>query len=271
MPGHQDVGHPGPVEAAAPAFVGPPRSESTVALAPTPVEPAPGPRTVGSRDPFTAAVADPTVFSMVDAKLPVLFSMADATDAEVARKFKAEFESGAALRLDLFAKDTLKAAELFNASVRAGGTQVLVDGTTQEYLKRKVPLAWGVYTESLTASDLSAVLKRLAEADAKIGATPIWTMGHLMPAATGDGKDAKDLFAVDPAGWKKAKNGPAPAAPAEAAPAKPVPGLAVMTTYLPLNFRPAGALSATVKKYHDDKPAKKDGAVPLMVVIRPGN
>ncbi len=262
----------------APEFVGPPKPDVAMAMAPMPTELAPAPRNVGTRDPFTAAVPDPTVFTTIDARLPVLFPIADAANAEVVRKVKAEFAAGNALRLDLFAKDTHRAADLFATAIRAGGTQLAVDGVTQEYLKRKLPLAWTVYTESLTAPDALAVLKRLADADAKPGTTVVWTAAHLSSASAADGREAKDLFGLDPAAWKKAKpntSGDPLAAgtlnQVTAALNKPAASNAVMTTFLPNNLRIPPTLSPQIKKFFDDKPTKKDGAVPLLVVIRPAS
>jgi hypothetical protein len=262
--------------APAPVFVGPPKPDTVVAMAPLPSELAPKPRIIGRQAPFTAAVPDPTVFTTIDARLPVLFPIADAADAEVIRKVKAEFAAGNAIRIDLFAKDTLKAADQFAAAVRAGHTTLAVDGITQMYLKRKLRLAWAVYTESLAAPDALAVLNKLAADDAKPGATPVWVAAHLTATSTADGREAKDLFGLDPAAWKKAKTSVKPAEPLTAgtidqltaALGKSTPA-AVMTTFLPTNLRIPPNLSPQIKQYFEEKPAKKDGAVPLLVVIRP--
>jgi hypothetical protein len=266
-----------------PEIVGPPKPDTVVAKAtPRIAESAPAPRSVIRRDPFTAAVPNPVVFATVDARLPVLFPVADAADAELGRKVKAEFAAGHALRLDLFAKDTHRAADLFRTAVGAGGTTLLVDAVTQELLKRKQRLAWAVYSETLTSKDVLEILKRLAAADAKNPAADIWTSGHLSAASSTDAKEAKDLFGIDTTTWKKAKaTGPVPA-PTEpvsagtadqiaAKLAKPSAATAIMTTFLPTSLRINPAASPQIKKYHDDKPAKKDGAVPLVIVIRPGN
>src|SRR5262249_36563666 len=70
-----------------PEFVGPPKPDVAVATAPA-AEQAPLPRAAVRRDPFTAAVADPVVFAKLDARLPVLFPIADATEPELIRKVK---------------------------------------------------------------------------------------------------------------------------------------------------------------------------------------
>jgi hypothetical protein len=253
-----------------PEFVGPPKPDLAVAATTPAAEPAPLPRAAIRRDPFTAAVPDPVVFATVDARLPVLFPVADATDPELVRKVKAEFAVGHALRLDLFAKDTHRAADLFRSAVSAAGNTLIVDGVTQELLKRKQRLAWAVYSESLSAADVLAVLKRLAATDAKNPGAEVWTSGHLTTASVADGKEAKELFGVDPAGWKKAKANEAPTPPADKS-AKPPAGTAVLTTFLPTTLRTPPAASQQIKKFHDDKPPKKDGAVPLIIVIRPGS
>lgn len=262
-----------------PEVVGP---RPPVVVARNPAETAPFPKAVASASVFTAPATNPVVFATIDARLPVLFPVAEAADAEIVRRISAEFAPGHALRLDLFAKDTHKAFDQIAAAIRSGGTPVAIDSRTQELQRSKVPVpfAWVVYSESLAAADVLTVLKKLAETDAKAGTTSVWVSGHLAPVSAADGKDAKDLFGLDPAAWKKSPgSAKAPTEPLSAGTAdqvatalgKPPTGSAVLTTYLPHTARVPPASSLQIKKFFDDKPAKKDGAVPLLLVIRPAN
>src|SRR5205823_705561 len=94
---------------------------------------------VGSR-PFI----DPKPFESIQARLPILVPVADLDAKEVRARVLDELGRDPAFRLDLFVKDVPRASEAFQAAARAAGVSVAVEGSAQDRLKKKQPVALAV-------------------------------------------------------------------------------------------------------------------------------
>ena len=263
--------------------------------APQPHEPertqvAPEPRFV-QPDTFTfPPIATPT-FDQVEIRLPFLRSVADFDRAEVRQELADELARDPAFRLDLFARDTARAAEVFHAAARAAGLQVHVDATTLDRLRKRQVTAVMIYTDSLTAERLAEVFGKLATADAKISPR-VFDSLHAIPASRADERYLVETLGRDPGLFKRADGErrtpkPDPTKPISDGTAQHIVDRlggggagaagpagdrhAVLVTWAPAAGRTIPSASAELKQFFAKRGDRKPGVVPVVIVIRPGN
>lgn len=246
------------------------------------VEAAPAPRPHGVGE----LVASPNLTELrspetVHLRLPFLAPVSEVDRPDHRAKLLDELARDPAFRLDLFARDTHRAAEVFQAAAKAAKVNLLVDAVARDRLAKKAPSAWMVYTETLSASEIAALLDPLAKSNRADKGTP-FTTAHLIPAQQVEQREVRDLLGIDPGLWKR----PRPATPAGPKPISAntadqiassllksgasAQNTALMMTYLPANRRAHPMLSKEVKQFLDRRGERSPDAVPLIIVIRPG-
>lgn len=215
-------------------------------------------------------------FDRVELKLPILATLADMTREEQQASLKTNLARDPATRIDVFAKDTSRAAEALVASAKAVNLNIQLEAIATERLKRKLPTAWWIYTEALTPDEVAKWLAETATADAAIAAPAEKVFGniHVLPASVLEQKDSAALLEVDltkkvpsPTGANIAGKTIEELAGALQKTETPKPG--ILVTYFPQPGRAHPKLSKDIKQFNDLRKDRKSGTVPLVIVIRP--
>jgi hypothetical protein len=282
---HTDPIVPDPKLLSAPQHAARPYTgESELAVNPRPAvttpERAPFPRPTAGEVVGSRPESAPKPFESVQARVPVLAPVAELDRDEVRALILHELGQDPAFRLDLFARDVPRAASLLRAAGQAAGVRITVEASAQERIRKKVPTILAVYTEALSAEDITRLLTRLASrtrAAEKDG--PVFTTAHLVPAQAADQRDLRELLGVDPGLWKAPPAGDSPKSITAGTAGELAAALdkdkdkdlqpAIMLTYMPVPFRVNPAASNEVKSFLDSRSERKPDAVPLLVVIRP--
>lgn len=209
----------------------------------------------------------------VSARLPYLFNMTEASQADTKKRFVEEYFANTAVRLDLFVRDVPKAMEVFQNAAKSSGMAIVTVPLTSEQLKRKLPITIAVYTESLTANEHVAFLAKLATST---GAAQTFAQGHLISATASDSRDLKALFGIDP-GLGKRPTSEEASEPSIAsgtlgsvkqAIAKDTPKSALVTTFGPTVARMNPTHSQEIKTFFDKRGERPASAIPALIVIR---
>ncbi len=219
--------------------------------------------------------SDVKAFDRVDLKLPLLATIADFSREDTQATLKANLARDPATRIDVFAKDTGKAAEALVASARKVNLNIQIETVAGERLKRRMPSAWWIYTESLTPDEVAKWLVETAAAEAALASSSEKTFGaiHAMPAGAPDQKDSISLAGVDLAKKPGAASAHIASKTIDQVAGSllkgeaPKPG--ILLTYLPPLVRVPPQLSKDVKQFHEARGDRKPGTVPLVIVVRP--
>ena len=217
--------------------------------------------------------------------MPFLANVADLDRPEVRTRFLDELSRDPAFRLDLFTRDPLRAADVFQTVVKKAQINLTIDLLAQERMKKKLPSAWVIYVETLNAEEITKLFGLLAGQTRADEKNPPFTSAHLYPAfqadpkdllypaSQADTKDLRDLLGVDLGLNKRPKAASKPLATttvdqvASALQKNNKPAL--LLTYLPVRNNPN--LSAEVQSFLAKRDDRKPGTIPLMIVIRPLN
>jgi hypothetical protein len=259
---------------------------------PDPVEPrevavAPSPRLVNP-DALGSPLGPDTQFDLMRVRVPLLKPLADFDREDVRQQLTEELGLDPAFRIDLFARDSSRGADLFLKAARATGLTVLADTTTMNLLAKRPPgHTVVVYTEALTAAELTNLFVRLNTEDAKISPR-VFDVLHATPVVKTDETDLRGVLGTDVGLLKR--SAPAPergekpidtagkplsAGTADhivkAIAAKQGEKAAVLLTWSPNNLRTPPASSAELKSYLSKRGERKPHAVPVLIVIRYGN
>ncbi|MGL6097914.1 MAG: hypothetical protein ACRC7O_19195 [Fimbriiglobus sp.] len=254
-----------------------PNPAAVASNTPKPTDALPAPRPNVPDILGSAVPPDLKPFESVEVRLPLLLTVAELDGPDAQARFAAELAREPAFRLDLFARDTIRAADVFQAAAKSVGLTVMVEATAQERLKRKLPTAWAVYTEALTADDVAKLASALAVHDRAADAGVFGT-AHLIPARTAEQRDVKDLFGVDLGLGKRPTPGPVVGKPLSAGTVEQVTAMlkgkapdkpALLLVHLPTASRAAPGASKEVREFLARREGRKPNAVPLLVVIRP--
>jgi hypothetical protein len=249
------------------------------AAVPVAPEVAPSPRPV-ARDVLTfPPLPDVGKLDLARVRVPFLATVAEFEREDVQQLFAAELGQDSAFRIDLFARDPGRGAELFQAAAKASGLAVYTDRMTADRVQRKQAAAYLVYTDSLSATDLRALMSHLAAADAKAPQRTFDAV-HATPAAPTDQRELRDVLGTDPGLWKR----PVPPAAepksvssgtaeqltrslTDPAAGKGGERSAILTTFAPTQARtPPG--SRDIRQFFERRPERRPNAVPVLIVIR---
>jgi hypothetical protein len=252
---------------------------------------APAPRTM-QNDAFGSPLTIPlTRFNLVDIRIPFLKTVAEFDQSQVRKELVDELKLDPAFRIDLFARDTIRGVEVFQTAARTGGLTVLADATTMERLKKRQITSVVIYTEAFSAEELAELFGKLCSEDAKIS-PHVFDVLHATTVTTGGAGDVANLrsvLGIDPGlfkrpGTEKGDKGEKsdkldPTKPLSAGTAdhivksvtKPAEKVAVLATWEPAAGRTPHNTSAEIKQFIAKRGDRKSNAVPVLIVIRPGN
>jgi hypothetical protein len=206
-----------------------------------------------------------------------------------------------AVRLDLFVRDPARGIEVFQNAARASGVKLYTDAATSEKLKKRQIHSLVIYTETLTAAELTGLFAKLSNEDVKF--TPrVCESLHVAAIGRADEMDLKNILGIDPGLFKRATDGThggagqVPKSQANIDPKpisadtigsvvksvttpNPTPGDAREKSAMLLTWqtshaavsRTAPGSSAELKQFLANRRDRKATAVPTMIVIRPTN
>ncbi|MCE9562178.1 MAG: hypothetical protein K8U57_09005 [Planctomycetes bacterium] len=274
----------------------PPVFEHTIVRKDTPVGPAPvviaiAPTPRAVYDIFTHQPLPETHFETVEVRIPFLKLVADFDREDTREQLAKELNQPTSYRIDLFTRNPVRAVELFREASKAAGVNLLIDANTLTQLQKRTANASVIYTESLTAEEIAALIGKLNAEDAKVS-PHVFDMLHALPASPHDASDLKGIFGIDPGLFKrpadkvneKSERTPDPSKPLSAGtadqivksvlsgPTKPGEKPAVLLMWNVAQGRPIPqANSAELKQFLAKRGDRKANAVPVIIVIRPGN
>jgi hypothetical protein len=216
-------------------------------------------------------------FDRVDVKLPLLMPFVDLSREESQTALRAHLNREPATRIDLFAKDSARAAEALVAAGKGANVNVIVDTIAGERMKRKMPSTWVVYTDALTADEAAKWLAAAATKQAAETSPDGQVFGpvHVLPTGQQEQKDTLAMLNVDLAAVAKkpkdAANGHVAAKTldqvAAAIQKTDPPKAAILLTYQPA-VRLHPSLSKDVKHFHEARGNRGPNTVPVFIVIR---
>jgi hypothetical protein len=227
-------------------------------------------------------------FDLIDARVPFLRPLTDFEREDVRMQFVEELGRDPAFRIDLFARDPARAVQSMQAAAKAAGVNVHADAAALGLVNKRQGSSVVVYTDSLTAADLADLFARLCAEDEKISPRVFGAL-HATPVLQPDQSDLRAVLGIDPGLFKrpaaaekpeKMEKGIDSGKPISAGTAdhivKSVTGKAgeksaVLLTWSPSNLRTPPANSAELKQFLTKRGERKPNAVPVLIVIRPGN
>jgi hypothetical protein len=276
MPSERNASHLAHV-APAPSAV----AEGSVAVAPEPRTPD---RDLIGAHPRTELPN----FDLLQLRLPFLETLADFDREAVRQQLMEELGSEPAFRVDLFVRNPRRGVELFQKAARASGLVVHADSASMSQLRKGQVNSLVVYTDSLTAAELTALIARLNIEDAKVSPR-VFDAVHATPVAREDETEIRRVLGTDPGLFKRPtvvpdrrkeipKGGSVSAGTADqivdsikAGKGRANRDSAILMTWAPSAGRTPPALSAELKAYLSRRGERKPDAVPAIIVIRAGN
>ena len=221
-------------------------------------------------------------------QVPFLRSISDLDREDIRQELTDELGSELAFRLDLFVRDTARGADVFQNAAKAYGLTVFADAATLEKLKKKQVASVVVYTENLTAAELSALFAKVATEDAKFSPRVCDSL-HATAVARSDEYELKQILGLDVGIYKrpggngspgqgvKPSDKPLSAGTIESVtktlttPPKASEKFAVLMTWQATAgaSRTPPAMSNELKQFLAKRTDRKPNAVPAIIVIRP--
>lgn len=235
----------------------------------------PPPRVKGA-DVFVAGPLPPIPpFERFVVRVPLLVSIAELERDDAKQRLLEELGRDPAYRIDLFAKDASRAAELFQNAAKTAGVNLFADSLALDRMKKKQATSYLVYSESLSAADIRDLLVKISEVDAKNPERAFDAL-HATPALLSDQNVLKDLLGTDPGLWKRPM--PAGGEPKSISSgtgdelsktlSKNGDKSAVFLSFTPAASRTNPALSKELKEFLARRGERKASAVPILIVIR---
>lgn len=251
----------------------------TIAVAPAPHTP--------HNPNFYAAEPRPEIppLDLVRVRVPFLKQLADFDHDETRQQFVEELGKDPAFRIDVFTRQLPRSVEWFRNAASAANVNLFVDATTLERVNAAQINSVVVYIESLTASELANLLAKVSAEDAKISPRMFDAL-HATPVHEDDQRAIRSILGIDPGlfkrpGQEKTIEQPKPISSGTVdqivkslnssgqgkEPEKP----AVLMTWSPGAGRTIPSASAELKQFLTKRGERKANAVPVLIVIRPGN
>ncbi|MBN9118695.1 MAG: hypothetical protein J0I06_05985 [Planctomycetes bacterium] len=230
-------------------------------------------------------------FDLVQVRVPFLRTVAELDRDDTRQELADELARDPAFRIDLFVRDTARGVEVFQNAARSARLTVFADAVTIDKLKKKQVASVVIYTEGLTASELTALFAKVSAEDMKF--TPrVCDALHATPIVRSDELELKQVLGVDVGLFKRAagatgsggtgqggnREKPVSAetidsvtATLTSPSAKTGDPTAVLLTWQPTHpmiGRTPPATSAELKQYLAKRGPRKPNAVPVVIVIR---
>jgi negative regulator of sigma E activity len=247
------------------------------------------PRVVGpDKINVAPSLPDSEPFRLVPpVRLSVLLPLKDLDQPYPKAQVRNELKKDEVIRIDLFCKDGGRATEIVQAALRSRGQHILVDGLAQERLKKKVKSEFAFYSESLTADEIAQLLEHLGaddkKAEAKKAGEGQFDTFLLAPFCRADLNDLAKLLGIPPGQIRlpKAKLPTGAIDPrkslesitaaqlAQNLPKSASRGnekVALVLPYGAINHFPQN--SKEIKSFLDKRGERKNGVLPMMLVLR---
>jgi hypothetical protein len=224
----------------------------------------------------------------IDARVPFLRPLTDLDREDVRKQLTDELGRDPAFRIDLFARDPARGVDCLLTAAKAAGATVHADANTMTLLRKRLVTSVVIYTDSFTAAELTDLFVRLSREEAKISPR-VFDVLHAIPVAKSDATELREILGTDPGlfkrtipaperGEKGIENGKSISAGTAdqivktitAGQGKPGEKSAVLMTWSSTGRTPPAA-SAELKTFLAKRGARVPNAVPVIIVIRPGN
>jgi anti-sigma factor RsiW len=230
-------------------------------------------------------------FDRIQVRIPFLRTVAELDRDDVRHELTAELGHGAtAFRIDLFVRDTVRGAEVFQNAAKATGLTVHADALTADRLKKRQVASVMIYTESLTPAEVSDLFAKLCTEDMKFSPRVCDSL-HATAAVRADELELKAILGTDVGLFKHPANTPGSGGTGQGGD-KPVSAGTIESVAKSLNTpaskggekhaalltwqtshpnlaRTNPTTSAELKQYLAKRGPRKPGAVPVVIVIRP--
>lgn len=161
----------------------------------------PNPRLYGAEDLHgVGPMSEPPSIKMVELNLSLLLPLKDLDQPYPKKQLRDRLAKEEIVRMNLFCKDSTKAAELVQAALKTSGQQMIVDATAQDRLKKRLNTEYVFFTESITPEEIAVLLETLGandkKAEAKKGGDGSFHMFHLTPFTSEDASRLSSLLGV---------------------------------------------------------------------------
>lgn len=245
----------------------------------------PSPRVYGEENIVTTPPQpEREPFKVVTIELQLILPLRDLDQAYPKQLLRDELKKDEIIRLELFAKDSTRAAELLQAALKTRGHHLVVDAVAQERLKKKQRTEYVFYTESLTSDEIAHFLEQLGTDDGKAESKKVgdgqfdkFVLARFVPS---DLNELAKLLGVSAAQLKlpklKTANAFDPRKPLEInTAAQLAAGLpktrssekqALVLPYGSAHSNPQ--TSKEIKSFLEKRGERKPGTVPMMLVLR---
>lgn len=110
------------------------------------------------------------LFDIAKVRMSLILPLRELDEAYPKQKLKEEIVKDEMIRLDLFCKDLPRALEALQAQLKSEGHEIFIDAFAAERLKKKPAPELLLYTESMSPSEVAALLERLGGEDKKLEA-----------------------------------------------------------------------------------------------------
>ena len=227
-------------------------------------------------------------FDLLQVRIPFLRSVSEFDRAENRQELAEELARDPAFRIDLFTRDAIRGVQLLQNAAKVAGVKLLIDATTLDRLNKRQAAAVMLYTDSLTADEISQMIGKLAAVDAKISPR-VFGQLHVVPVSRGDEKYLAETLGHDPGLFKRTDLEKRPPSPVSGKPisdgtanhivdrvtggggVKAGEKVAIVMTWTPSLMRTIPSASPELKQFFKTRGDRKPGVVPVVLVIRPGN
>ena len=224
----------------------------------------------------------------VQVRVPFLHTVAELDRDDARQELLEELGHDPAYRFDLFVRDPARGVDVFQRAAKAVGIKVFADAATLDRLKKRHAAAVVIYTESLTAVELTALFAQVSVQDMKFSPRVCDAL-HAAPVARFDELELQKILGTNPGLFKRPRAAEKPGAgqggpksvsdetidmlvkSITAPAAKPGEKTAVLLTWQtthPNIPRTIPATSKELKQFFAKRGDRKPKAIPAIIVIR---
>lgn len=174
---------------------------------PDPLAIAPEPREV-VRDLHASRILPPLPpFDFIQVRVPFLRTIAELEREDIRKELADELGRPDPMRLDLFVRDTARGVEVFQSAAKAAGVTLFSDAATLEKLKKKQVASVVIFTENMTAAELTALFAKVSAEDAKFSPRVCDSL-HAASVVRSDEDTLKLILGTDIGLYKQRSLGP---------------------------------------------------------------
>jgi hypothetical protein len=237
---------------AEPAPEAPAPSEAVLTNAEPPI---PAAATNSRPEPLGSVIPPPPRLKAVSRPRLAMIAVRDFESPTVRQSFGKDLARADAHHVDLFCKDSAKALDRLQATLKARGVKLHVDAVAHEAAKRKVRQQFLIYCDDLTAAEWVQTLQALAAADKKAG-DGLFDSVVTLPLDTADQRELTTIAGTDLT-QRDAK--------AQPGAAKKDAKVALVAALSPWRTAPN---SKEVKQFLDSPAGRPAGAIAVVLTLR---